>query len=94
MRRRNTNEAMDSFLHAANTRAIDAAASYHGAAIPVIDFSLQEAAASKVSGELAHALENVGFFFLDNHGIDQKLIAAVFAEDKGVTAETLTLSEA
>ena len=70
-------KSMDSFLHAANIRAIDAAAN-HGAAIPVIDFSLQEAAASKVSGELAHALENVGFFFLDNHGIDQKLIAAVF----------------
>ncbi len=54
--------------------------------IPVIDFGSYLAGASgalaSVGAELRHALEDVGFFVLINHGVPARLIEQTFAEAK------------
>jgi isopenicillin N synthase-like dioxygenase len=46
--------------------------------IPIIDFQNYETNKDKISSEIKNACENVGFFYVINHGVDQKLIDEVF----------------
>ena len=50
--------------------------------IPVVDLSDYHAGApgalSRISGELSHALRDVGFYFVINHGVPELLIAGAF----------------
>lgn len=49
--------------------------------LPVLDLSLLakgEEGVAQVSLELKDALENVGFFFLTNHGVDESLMKGIF----------------
>ena len=53
-------------------------------AIPVIDLGTylagEPGALEAIAGELRHALEEVGFFIIVNHGVSQDLIDRTFAE--------------
>jgi isopenicillin N synthase-like dioxygenase len=55
-----------------------------GEVIPVLDLGPYRAgeagALERLAAELRHACENIGFYFLTNHGVDQALIDTVFAE--------------
>ena len=55
-----------------------------GETIPVLDLGPYRAgepgALAQLGAELRHACENVGFYFLANHGVPQDLIDRVFAE--------------
>jgi isopenicillin N synthase-like dioxygenase len=50
--------------------------------IPVVDLSDYRAGApstlSRISAELKHALQDVGFYFVINHGVPASLIAGTF----------------
>jgi isopenicillin N synthase-like dioxygenase len=54
--------------------------------IPVIDYGPYFAGApgalERVAAEVAHACENVGFFYALNHGVPQELIARAFAASR------------
>src|SRR5690606_15445888 len=47
--------------------------------VPVIDFSLPF---DQLSKELHETCKNVGFFYLINHGISEKMMETVFSESK------------
>lgn len=61
--------------------------------IPVIDLGPYLAgvpgAREKAAGELRHAYEDVGFYFIVNHGVPQALIDSVFAEAARFHAQPL-----
>jgi isopenicillin N synthase-like dioxygenase len=50
--------------------------------IPIVDLSDYRAGApgalSRISAELRHALQDVGFYFVINHGVPESLIAGAF----------------
>jgi isopenicillin N synthase-like dioxygenase len=52
--------------------------------IPILDIgdylAAKPGALEDIAAQLRHALEEVGFYFLSNHGVDQSLIDSVFAE--------------
>jgi isopenicillin N synthase-like dioxygenase len=52
--------------------------------IPVLDlapfFAGEAGAAERLSGELRHAQENIGFYFVANHGVDMDLIRRGYRE--------------
>jgi isopenicillin N synthase-like dioxygenase len=54
--------------------------------IPVLDlgpyFDGREGALEVLAGELRHALEKVGFYYIRNHGVPDRVIAATFAAAK------------
>jgi len=55
-------------------------------AIPVIDygpfFAGEKGALERLSGEVAHACENIGFFYVLNHGVPDELIDRAFAASR------------
>ncbi len=57
-----------------------------GRKIPVIDygpyFAGEPGALERVAAEVAHACENVGFFYALNHGVPEKLIDRAFAASR------------
>src|SRR3989442_4219976 len=61
------------------------------AVIPVIDlepyFSGAPGAIKSVAGELATALEDIGFFIIVNHGVPRDLIDRTFAEARRFHAQ-------
>jgi isopenicillin N synthase-like dioxygenase len=61
--------------------------------IPVIDLgdyiAGKPGAIDAAGAELRYALENVGFYFIVNHGVDQKLIDATFAAAERFHAQSL-----
>src|ERR1700739_459948 len=65
-----------------------AVADYDAAArsIPVIDYGPYFAGApgalERVAAEVAHACENVGFFYALNHGVPEEVIARAFAASR------------
>lgn len=67
------------------TTATSAAATQNDE-IPILDMKPYLAgtpgALEKLAGELRHALEEVGFYFISNHGVDQASINAAFAAAK------------
>lgn len=52
--------------------------------LPVIDlgpsFSDDQAARDRIAGEIGKACRDTGFFYVSNHGVDQALVDATFAE--------------
>ncbi len=61
--------------------------------IPVLDMAPylrgDAGALERLGAELRHALENVGFYFIVNHGVDQALIDRTFAAAKRFHAQPL-----
>lgn len=53
--------------------------------IPVLDvgpyISGESGALQRLAREVRYALENIGFFYIQNHGVSQKLIDRVFTEN-------------
>ena len=54
--------------------------------IPVIDvsraFGGEPAALEAVAGQIRHASEDVGFFYLDGHGVPPAIVDAAFAASR------------
>jgi len=46
--------------------------------IPVIDFSLFQSDSAECARQVLDASQNIGFFYLKNHGVSQDLIAEMF----------------
>lgn len=61
--------------------------------IPVLDLGPflagEPGALARLGEEVRHALENIGFFFIKNHGVTQELIDRVFAENARFHAQPL-----
>ena len=64
--------------------------------IPVIDLgpylAARPGASAATAAELGHALQDVGFFVIVNHGIPQTLIDATFAEAQRFHAQPMDAS--
>src|SRR5271154_6044342 len=69
-----------------------------GETIPVLDLGPYRAGApgalAALAAELRHACEQVGFYFLANHGVPQELIDRVFAEVARFHAQPLEAKRA
>ena len=61
--------------------------------IPVLDLhpflAGEPGALTHLAGEVNSALEDIGFFFIENHGVPQELIDGVFAENARFHAQAL-----
>jgi isopenicillin N synthase-like dioxygenase len=64
-----------------------------GDRIPVLDvgpfFAREPGALARLGQEVRQALEDIGFFFIKNHGVAQELIDRVFAENARFHAQPL-----
>jgi isopenicillin N synthase-like dioxygenase len=66
----------------------DGVSDYRAAAgqIPIIDygpyFTGERGALERLAAEVAHACENVGFFYASNHGVPDKLVERAFAASR------------
>jgi isopenicillin N synthase-like dioxygenase len=63
------------------------------AEIPILDLapylSEQVGAREKLGRQLCHALESIGFYFINGHGISRSLVDAVFSETERFHAQPL-----
>jgi isopenicillin N synthase-like dioxygenase len=70
-----------------------AAPRHDAAEIPILDLapylSGQPGARASLAGQLRHALENIGFYFIKGHGVPRPLCDAVFAETERFHAQPL-----
>lgn len=61
--------------------------------IPVLDLGPYRAgvagACAALGGQMRDALERIGFYFIENHGVDQALVDAVFAQAQRFHAQSL-----
>src|ERR1700730_12411833 len=61
--------------------------------IPILDLGPflagESGAVDRLGRELRHAFENIGFYFIRNHGVPQALIDRVFAEAARFHAQSL-----
>ena len=61
--------------------------------IPVLDLGPYRAgepgACAALGGQMRDALERIGFYFIENHGVDQALVDTVFAQAQRFHAQPL-----